>query len=239
MPLACPSETLTDREILVFTDSGRDPEQNLGRESELFERFDGGGLPELLRFWVNSPCLVRGKVQNKRYGWYNEDLAAALHIPVIERSSGGGVVFHDEGNLNWSFFFKTYGTILSPTKAFQKGSEHIISALRSLGVEAEFSPPNRIDVKGRKVTGMAARSTPRSLLVHGTLLLNSDLGKLNQLCIPPPGCPPVSNVAEGVNGINGAAVEAAVVEVLKRSGYKVLKHNLTGRRLVGDFRRSR
>ena len=196
---------MTGREILVFTDSGRDPEKNLRRESELFERFDAGGLPELLRFWVDSPCLVRGKARNAKYGWYDEKLAADLGIPIVERTSGGGVVYHDEGNLNWSYFFKTDGAFLSPAKAFQKGSEHIIRALRSLGVEAEFSPPNRIDVKGRKVSGMAARSTPRSLLVHGTLLLNSDLERLNRLCIPPPGCPPVSNVAEWVKRVDGAA----------------------------------
>jgi len=212
---------LTGREILVFTDSSRDPERNLRRESELFELFDAGGTADFLRFWVNSPCLVRGKARNHRYGWYDERLAAELRIPVVERSSGGGVVYHDEGNLNWSFFLKTDGTFLSPTRAFQRGSEHIIAALGSLGVGAVFSPPNRIDVRGRKVSGMAARSTARSLLVHGTLLLNADLGRLNQLCTPPPGSPPVSNLTEWSQHINADAVAEAVIEDLTAAGYRV------------------
>ena len=213
---------MTGREIFVFTDSGRDPEENLSREAELFELFDAGGLPDFLRFWVNSPCLVRGKARNPRYGWYDERLAAELRVPVIERSSGGGVVYHDEGNLNWSFFLKTDGAFLSPAKAFQKGSEHIITALGNLGVGAVFSPPNRIDVGGRKVSGMAARSTARSLLVHGTLLLNADLKRLNELCTPPPGCPPVSNLTEWSEDIDADAVTRAVIGDLRAAGYRVV-----------------
>jgi len=212
---------LTAREIQFYFDSERDPSSNLKRESELFETVDRGDSPETLRFWVNSRCLVRGKARTARYGWYREDRVRELNIPVVERSTGGGVVYNDEGNLNWSFFFKTSGAFVSPTTAFGQASAFIISALKNLGVGANFAPPNRIDVSGRKISGMAARSTMKTLLVHGTLLMNSNLEELNLLCVPPPGCPPVSNVSEFAKEIDSNTVAREVLVVLKESGFQV------------------
>ena len=183
------------RTLKVYDDNCRDPVKNLEREEKIFRGVESGELPEVVRFWTDSECLVRGKARNAQYGWYHEGLAQEMSVMVIERATGGGVVYHDEGNLNWSFFLKRSGPLLAPTKMFECSSEHIIKALATLDVDAEFSPPNRIDVQGRKVSGMAARSTPRAYLVHGTLLLRSNLEKLNRLCIPPPGCPPVANLS--------------------------------------------
>jgi lipoate---protein ligase len=209
------------RKLKVYVDKGRDPVENLKREEDLFRGVDSGELSEIVRFWVNSECLVRGRARSAQYGWYNEALAQEMGVRVIERATGGGVVYHDEGNLNWSFFLRNSGRLLSPTKMFERASGHVIEALSNLDVEAEFSPPNRIDVQGRKVSGMAARSTPRAYLVHGTLLIRSNLGKLNRLCIPPPGCPPVANLDEWVPEIHQLQIARAVVEVLKESGFSV------------------
>jgi len=209
------------RELLVQFDRTHDPSVNLRREQEIFEKVDAGRLPEVVRFWVNSECLVRGEARSPRYGWYREELAAKMNVPVITRSTGGGVVYHDEGNLNWSFFLRNSGTFPSPTAAFDLGSKYIIRALKSIGVDARFSPPNRIDVSNRKVSGMAARTTMRTILVHGTLLIDSDLGRLNALCVPPPGCPGVSNLKEWTKAADAASVIKAVVAVLKESGFQV------------------
>ncbi|MDG6910616.1 MAG: hypothetical protein JRN08_09625, partial [Nitrososphaerota archaeon] len=93
--------------------------------------------------------------------------------------------------------------------------------LGELGVKADFAPPNRIDVEGLKVSGMAARSTPTARLVHGTLLVDSDLEKLNRLCIPPAGCPPVANIKEWTGPIEAADVVRAFVKGIRASGTKV------------------
>ncbi|HXY56639.1 MAG TPA: hypothetical protein VEH01_03405 [Nitrososphaerales archaeon] len=207
------------RDLLVYTDKATDPVSNMKLESEIFEMVDEGEIPEAARFWVNSACLVRGPARTAKHGWYNERLAEDMNIPVVTRSSGGGVVYQDEGNLNWSLFFRTTGSFLAPRTAFELGSRHIIGALETLGVKPIFSPPNRIDVQGNKVSGMAARSTPRALLVHGTLLLNTDLHRLNALCIAPPDCPPVANLSDWVPGINRVKVEEAVIGELVRSGF--------------------
>jgi lipoate-protein ligase A len=212
---------MTQGEFIVYNDKTHDPVFNFEREADLFEAVENRSSPDCLRFWVNSPCLVRGRARSARYGWYNEGLARELKIPVIERATGGGVVYHDEGNLNWSFFFRTSGAFQSPTASFGRASRFVIAALGHLGLRARFSPPNRIDVAGRKISGMAARSTVRTLLVHGTLLLNSDLKTLNRLCIPPAGCPPVSNLTEWKPGIDAESVANAVIGVLGQEGYRV------------------
>lgn len=212
---------LAARELVVHFDRIRDPAVNLTREMELFAKVDDGALPEVARFWINSECLVRGSARSGRYGWYREEVASKMNIPILTRSTGGGVVFHDEGNLNWSFFLRNEGPLPSPAAAFDAGSKYIVKALADQGVPARFSPPNRIDVSGRKVSGMAARFTPRTILVHGTLLIDSDLEKLNGLCIPPEGCPPVSNLTEWAEQMDAAAVVDAVVAVLKNSGFHV------------------
>ena len=206
---------------MVVFDQTRDPASNLIRETELFAQVDDGVLPELARFWINSECLVRGEARSAKYGWYREDVAAKMKIPVLTRSTGGGVVYHDEGNLNWSLFFRNPDPFLSPTAAFNTGSRYMVKALERQGIRAEFSSPNRIDVSGRKVSGMAARFTVRTILVHGTLLIDSDLEKLNALCVPPVGCPPVSNLTEWERHIDAATLVDSVAAVLRDSGFRV------------------
>jgi len=212
---------LAGRKIVVRFDRSHDPVRNLEREEEAFDEVERGKLPELVRLWVNNECLVRGRAKTARYGWYHRDIARRMAIPVLVRSTGGGVVFHDLGNLNWSFFLKNSGAVLPPKAIFERGSKYVVGALKRLGVPAQFSPPNRIEVENRKVSGMAARSTKRTLLVHGTLLLNSDLDKLNLLCIPPDGSPPVSNVSEWAPDIDAWKVTGALVDVLGESGFDV------------------
>ena len=211
-------DRLPPEELAVLYDRSLDPVENLRREEELFRKVERREHPEACRFWFDSLCLVRGRAKCVKYGWYNEALAQKMGIKVVERTTGGGVVFHDEGNLNWSFFFNNAGRIFPPAKLFDETSAHIVKALGKLGVDARFCTPNRIDVGGRKVSGMAARLPPRAVLVHGTLLLRTDLRKLNKLCIPPPGCPPVANLEEWVPGVEPSRVVEATASVLKERG---------------------
>ncbi|MDG6951014.1 MAG: hypothetical protein JRN12_04110 [Nitrososphaerota archaeon] len=210
------------KRVQLVHDSVTDPSLNMTREDGLFRLVESSANIEAVRFWTNSECLVRGKVRTARYGWYHEEVAEALGVTVVQRETGGGVVYHDPGNLNWSIFARSAGGFQSPTKLFSQASRYMVEALGRLGVRAEFSPPNRIDVEGCKVSGLAAKSTAKAVLVHGTLLLASDLEKLNRLCIPPDGCPPVANLSRWVEGIHAPAVVASFGEALKASGLVVL-----------------
>lgn len=213
--------------MLVTFDSTTEPLENLRREAELFDRVEARDSAELLRFWIDSQCLVKGNARVAKYGWYHEELAKSLGVGVVERATGGGVVFHDVGNLNWSFFLRNSDRLLSPTQMFQDTSRHIVRALVDLGVPAHFAPPNRIDAGGYKVSGLAARSTPKTRLVHGTLLVDSNLKLLNTLCIPPVGCPPVANINRWTGPIKTESVIRAVVKALKAADVSVTLDHTT------------
>lgn len=212
---------LPGKKVGVWFDLTRDPLGNIAREDELFRMAEAGLLSQLVRLWVNSECLVRGRIKSPRHGWFRERVAEEMGVPVIERSSGGGVVYHDEGNLNWSFYLTGSGRIVPPKVLFEGAAAYMLGALGKLGVRAEFAAPNRIDVFGRKVSGMAARTSPKGILVHGTLLVSSDLAKLNRVCIPPPGCPPVSNLSEWVPEVDHQAVARCLEGFLVESGLEV------------------
>ena len=212
---------MVPRELLAVFDGATEPAANLAAEERLFELVQRGELSDLVRFWRNSTCLVKGRAKSKNYGWYDERLAARLGVPVYERSTGGGVVYMDLGNLNWSFFAKASTGLTSPTALFERWSGPVVRALRGAGFDASFARPNRLDVSGRKVSGMAARIARGALLVHGTLLVDADLRRLNSLCIPPPGCPPVANLREWSSEVGVDGVERRLLVELRLSGYEV------------------
>lgn len=197
----------------ILVTEGTDPAMNLALERELLREVDAGSRPETVRLWVNDACLVNGPHQSRTSGSYHEEQVRRLGIPLHTRSTGGGCVYHDHGNLNWSFYLRRAEGYAGYPKLFRWCSAFVIEALRALGFDASFVEPNRIDVSGRKVSGLAARAVRRAALVHGTLLVSTDLERLDSLCIPPPGCPPVARlcdldpritVATVINGIRDA-----------------------------------
>ncbi len=194
--------------LLVSPDT--DPARNLALDDALLAEVDAGVRGDTLRLWVSSPCLVRGPNRSSRNGWHRPEVAQSLGVPICERSSGGGTVYHDAGNLNWSFFQRRATGYFGAAGLFRACAGFIVDALRPLGIDAAFAPPNRIDAAGRKVSGIAARASLAAVLVHGTLLVTSDLDRINTLCIYPPGCPPIQNLAAFHPGLTVGDVIAAI-----------------------------
>ena len=122
-----------------------------------------GAEEPLFYLWRNRPSVIIGLNQNA-YGEVNLDCLRQRGILLARRVTGGGAVYHDLQNLNYSII----GRGVSP--------EPIVSALRSLGVDAELSGRNDIFVGGRKVSGYARRVWRGQELVHGTLMF--DVGAL-------------------------------------------------------------
>lgn len=200
----------------VLVSEETDARRNLALERELLREVEAGFRPETLRLWVNDPCLVRGRNRARTSGWYDEGAARALGVPVLTRESGGGCVYHDRGNLNWSIYLPRAQGFVGASPLFRRAAALIVEALGALGVEAAFAAPNRIDVGGRKVSGLAARAVLGASLVHGTLLVSTDLGRLNALCIPPPGCPPVANLRDFAPRLTVEEVVGSVVAAVGR-----------------------
>src|SRR5690606_29409521 len=127
----------------------------------------------LLLFYINEPSVIIGRNQNT-IEEIDPDYVAAHNIHVVRRLSGGGAVYHDLGNLNFSFV--TNGK--EDLHNFAKFTEPVVAVLRSLGVTAELRGRSDIFVEGRKISGNAHYATTNRMFSHGTLLFDTDLGEM-------------------------------------------------------------
>lgn len=126
---------------------------------------------ELVILWQNKPTVVVGRNQNT-IEEVNENFIKKNDIQVVRRLSGGGAVYHDLGNLNFTYIIKGQKNVVSN---FRKFTEPVLKALQSLGVPAEFSGRNDLTIEGKKFSGNAQYWSKGRLLHHGTILFNSDL----------------------------------------------------------------
>ncbi|MBR5970372.1 MAG: lipoate--protein ligase [Lachnospiraceae bacterium] len=144
-----------------------DPYYNLAFEEVVLLRRTKG---DYFILWQNDNTIVVGLNQNTE-AEINSAFVAAHDIRVIRRSTGGGAVYHDLGNLNYSFLTDVKDAGERHATAF---TEPVVAALRNLGLAAEASGRNDILVEGKKVSGTAQRMVKERILHHGTLLFDSD-----------------------------------------------------------------
>lgn len=146
-----------------------DPRINLAIEEYALRNLDINDT--YLLFYINEPSIIIGKNQNT-IEEINIDYVEDNGIHVVRRLSGGGAVYHDLGNLNFSFITKDDGESFHN---FKKFTEPVITALRKMNVPAQLSGRNDILVNGRKVSGNAQFSTKGRMFSHGTLMLDSEI----------------------------------------------------------------
>ncbi|MFL6555825.1 MAG: lipoate--protein ligase [Bacillus sp. (in: firmicutes)] len=146
-----------------------DPQINLAIEEYALKNLDINET--YLLFYINEPSIIIGKNQNT-IEEINTDYVEKNGIKVVRRLSGGGAVYHDLGNLNFSFITKDDGESFHN---FRKFTEPVVTALKKLGVNAELSGRNDLEVEGRKISGNAQFSTKGRMFSHGTLMLNSEI----------------------------------------------------------------
>lgn len=146
-----------------------DPRINLAIEEYALNNLDINET--YLLFYINQPSIIIGRNQNT-IEEINTEYVEKNNIIVVRRLSGGGAVYHDLGNLNFSFITKDDGESFHN---FLKFTEPVIEALKELGVNAELSGRNDIQVGGRKISGNAQFSTKGRMFSHGTLMLDSEI----------------------------------------------------------------
>ncbi|GMA52208.1 lipoate--protein ligase [Alicyclobacillus contaminans] len=151
-----------------------DPRVNLAIEEYAVKHLD---IDETyLLFYINQPSIIIGKNQNT-FEEINAEYVREHGIVVVRRLSGGGAVYHDLGNLSFSFITRNDGNSFNN---FRKFTEPVIEALRALGVPAELSGRNDILAGGRKISGNAQFATRGRMFSHGTLMLNTDIDAVVQ-----------------------------------------------------------
>lgn len=162
--------------MLYIYNKSTDPYFNLAAEEYLLKEFQ----EEIFMLWRNDSSVIIGKNQNA-LAEIDLDYVKKNRIKVVRRLSGGGAVFHDLGNLNFTFIVNEG---LSSFADFRKFTEPIIEVLRELSVNAEFSGRNDITIEGRKISGNAQYCYKNRILHHGTLLFSSSIRDLSAALKP-------------------------------------------------------
>ncbi|NLB43376.1 MAG: lipoate--protein ligase [Clostridiales bacterium] len=157
--------------MIYITNNSHDPYYNQAFEEYVFNTFKGGTIVLL---WRNNPAVVCGCHQNI-FAEVNVIKAQAKGVSIVRRITGGGTVFHDLGNLNYTIISDKDSKMLDYTKYM----DFMINVLRKLGVPASLNRTSDIAIGGLKISGSAQKVTKNRVLHHGTLLFNSDLKTLS------------------------------------------------------------
>lgn len=165
--------------LTVYSSTSNDPFKNLALENYIFSRLASN--EKVLLFYVNKPCIVMGRFQNP---WIECKLSKMIEndVSLVRRQSGGGTVYHDPGNLNFCFMQKTREHLKDDN------NQILVNALSQLGIHAKASGRSDLIYENEgctyKFSGSAFKQKKDRSFHHGTLLIDSDLGLLNDFLIP-------------------------------------------------------
>ena len=156
--------------MFILDSPSTDPYFNIAAEEYLLKETDG----DFTFIYVNDPSIIIGKHQNA-YAEINLPYILENGIPLVRRISGGGTVWHDPGNVNFSFILNgKEGQLVN----FREYATPVLTFLQNLMIPAEFGSRNEILAEGKKISGNAEHVYRKRVLHHGTLLFSSDLHAL-------------------------------------------------------------
>lgn len=159
--------------MLCIDNQNTKPQFNLAAEEYLLKNFSD----DIFMLWRNEPSIIIGKHQNA-LAEINVDYVKENGINVVRRMTGGGAVFHDLGNLNFTFI-ETHNGEGKATMDFRKYTQPILDILQRLGINAKFEGRNDLTIDGKKFSGNAECIYKNRVLHHGTILFSAHLPDLS------------------------------------------------------------
>lgn len=190
------------------------PPLNLSIEEIIFRKIEKDNLT-ILRFWQNDKSVIIGSSQ-KINEVVNMEKCRNLGINIYRRFSGGGAVYQDLGNLNYSIFFPTNYEIKNIYESYDEFCKPIVLGLSYLGINLEIRENGNLYLNGLKISGSAQARRVNNILHHGTLMIKLDISVLSNVL-------PVPND-------NGPIEQEKRVTTLSKEGYKysleIIKENI-------------
>lgn len=181
--------------MLIFESESMDVYRNLAIEEYLMDHVNDCG--PILFLWQSECAVVLGKNQNP-WKECRLNLMEQEHVPLARRVSGGGTVYHDAGNLNYC--------VITSREAYkeEQAYELVSQALETFGIQAEKTGKSNLSVDGLKFSGNAFAFRKGRAMHHGTLLLATDLERLNRY---------LGSMADGIETHAIASVPASVTNL--------------------------
>jgi lipoate---protein ligase len=163
---------------LIDIDYPEDPHLNLAIDEAIFMEVLKGNSSPTFRFYRNNNAVIIGCFQLADQE-VDLDYAKSKNIKIAKRFTGGGAVYHDMGNLNYSVISKDVFDIgMNVEKLFSTMIKGAVSSLKVLGIEAAQGGLNDVSVNGKKVLGSAATIKADTILFHAAILVNVNLNTL-------------------------------------------------------------
>ncbi|HEO2705449.1 TPA: lipoate--protein ligase [Streptococcus agalactiae] len=157
-----------------IVNTSNDPAYNVALEAYAFQKLTD--IDEIFILWINEPAIIIGRHQNTIQE-INKEFIDKNGIHVVRRLSGGGAVYHDLNNLNYTIISNN---TQEGTFDFQTFSKPVIDTLAKLGVKAEFTGRNDLEINGQKFAGNAQAYYKGRMMHHGCLLFDVDMSVLGQ-----------------------------------------------------------
>ena len=161
--------------MISYISPSTDPRWNLALEEYFFENITAG--ESFFMLWQNHNTVVIGKNQNT-LAQIDQDFVRSHGINVVRRLSGGGAVYHDDGNINFTFITDAPEGNQIDLRRF---CQPVAEALRAFGVPAQISGRNDMTVDGKKFSGNAQYVRHGRVMHHGTLMFDSNMQILQQV----------------------------------------------------------
>jgi lipoate---protein ligase len=158
--------------MLCIYHESTDPYFNVATDEYILKHIE----EDCFMLWRNDKAIIVGQYQNT-LAEINYDYVKEQNIAVVRRISGGGAVYHDLGNINFSFTQQGKNASLSD---FEKFTRPIVQVLQSLGADARFEGKNDLMIDGKKIAGNAAHIHKNKILHHGCLLFASQIRDVSE-----------------------------------------------------------